>query len=136
MKLAIIGTKNPVDYSTLKLAVEKFGLKPKEVVSTGEKGVSELAKMYSKYNSIKHTEIKADWKSLDAPNAVIKEGVYGQYNSRAGIDRDNKIVSYVDAVLIVEPDGDKNFIESNVKKSTKKLYIYNGENDSDEVVNF
>lgn len=136
MKLAIVGTKSAVEYSVLKDALDKFNLKPSQIISTGEKGVAELASLHAKYTKLKHLEVKANWKDIDVPGAVVKTGPYGDYNSRAGIDRDNKILACVDAILIVEPNGDKNFIESNARKSGKKVYVYNGEHSDDEQVAF
>ena len=135
MKLAIVGTKSNVEYSMLEEAMRGLNLKPKEIISTGEKGVAELASLYAKYNSVKHKEFVCDWKT-QTPNSIMVEGQWGPYNRLAAKERDEQLLGYVDSVLIIEPNGDKNFTELAARKLGKNVFVYKGPVDLEETVNF
>lgn len=125
MKVIIAGSRSITNYNLLKEAIEESGFSISEIVSGGAKGVDSLGEKYAKENNISLKIFKADWKNLNTPNAIIKMGKYGKYNAKAGIDRNEKMGNYADALIAIwdrKSKGTKHMIEY-MKKINKLTFI-------------
>lgn len=82
MKLAIIGGRDFTDY--IRLCNEADALRPEHIISGGARGADALARKYARSKRIGFTEFLPD---------------YEQYNRKAPLIRNMKIVESADIVL-------------------------------------
>lgn len=130
MKLIIAGSRTITDYNLLKKAMKDSNAisKVKEIVSGGAKGVDTLGERWAKEHKVKLTVMKAKWNDLKAPGAVIdvRPGTEdGYYNSRAGLQRNEDMGRYADALLALwdgKSTGTAHMIDF-MKKLGKKVYV-------------
>lgn len=121
MKLLICGDRNITDYKILLEALKASGYENIDTVISGNaNGVDKLGERYAKENGLILKIFKPDWKNLDAPGAIIKENDYGKYNSRAGMDRNEKMVDEADNVLAVQTNGPTSGTQGSVKYAKSK----------------
>ena len=86
MKVAIVGSRNYIDYENFKEYL--FNLisltDESEIVSGGARGTDAMAKQLAKERNIKYTEFPADWE---------------KYGKKAGYIRNNQIAKYSDICI-------------------------------------
>lgn len=136
MKVIITGSRNITDYKYVEDAMFKSNAYKlvTEVVSGGARGVDSLAIDWAKKHKVKYTVKKADWNNLKAPGAevVIDENDksdnlgYRYYNRRAGIQRNEEMGRYADALVAIwdsKSRGTKHMIDY-MKSLGKKVYVY------------
>ena len=104
-KVAIIGERDFDHYQTLVKVVKESKLDIYEVVIGDNKGVDILSERFAQENKISITQVKCDWKNLEADNACVKNGQYGPYNSRAALDKNQKIAELADCAIAVQSSG-------------------------------
>ena len=135
MKVIIAGSRSIVDITQVFKAMEAVDFKNEEytvIVSGGAKGVDTLAIELASICAIPYLIFKPDWNNLDVPGAVVKEGQYGKYNAKAGIDRNRRMAEYADALIAVwdsKSKGTLNMIDQMVTLG-KLCYVYNVVTDS------
>lgn len=130
MRLIIAGSRSIEDYELLKRVMIESNAKSKvtEVVSGGAKGVDRLGERWAREHKIKLTIMKAEWNKLDVPGAIIdvRPGeADGYYNSRAGIQRNEKMGDYADAAIILwdgKSTGSMHMLNY-MKKLGKKVFL-------------
>lgn len=129
MKVAIIGDRN-IDERNMKLvqdAVQASRFEISEVVSGCARGGDKLGEKWASTHAVPIAKFPADWKNIDSPNAIIKEGAYGPYNARAGFDRNQQMVEYSDAIIALQPDGDTNGTQDCIDRAINKgipVFLY------------
>lgn len=133
MKLIIAGSRSITDYNILFKAMSHYCIRVDQIeriLSGGAPGVDSLAEIFAKDNAIPFDLYKADWKNLDAPNAIIRTNRYGEeYNKRAGLDRNELMAQNGDVLLAIwdgESTGTKHMIQCMQKLEDfgKKWFIY------------
>ena len=130
MRLCINGDRDVTDYKVLLKAIEHYNINPEyvtEVLSGAAKGGDKLGEQWAKENDIPVTKFAANWKDLDAPGAIVKEGEYGPYNARAGFDRNQDMANHADVLLCLQPNGDTNGSQDCIKRfqeQNKQVMIY------------
>lgn len=107
VSIVIAGDRNvnEFDMNLVDAAVRASGFDITEVVSGCARGADRLGEIWARKNGIPIVKFPADWKNLDAEGAIIKEGQYGQYNARAGFDRNQQMANYADGVIALQPNG-------------------------------
>lgn len=83
--------------------------------------------MWAAHHKVKVAKFKADWKNITVPGALVKTGPYGQYNAKAGFDRNQKMADYADALIALQPNGATNGTQDMIKRAISKgiaIYIY------------
>jgi len=126
MKTIIAGSRNINNEKILLKAIKQSKFKITEVISGGARGVDTLAEEWAKQKKVKCKVFPAKWDDLDAPNSIIKENSYGKYNARAGIDRNEEMAKYGQALIAIwdgESRGTANMIET-AKKHGLEVYVY------------
>ena len=114
MKVIIAGSRNIQDFFAVANAIDYSKFKITEVVSGGAKGVDKLGEDWAKSSNTPCKVFKAAWDELDAPGARVKTGPYGNFNSRAGFDRNKLMAEYADALIAVwdgKSKGTQNMID-------------------------
>jgi len=101
MKVIIAGSRSITDFETIKKAIECCPFSITEVVSGGAKGVDVLGEKYAGEEKIPLRVFRALWNKLDSPGAVIKTNSWGKYNVKAGLDRNERMGDYADALIAV-----------------------------------
>jgi hypothetical protein len=130
VRLCINGDRFCNKYEFLEKAIAHYNINPEyvvEVVSGKAKGGDKLGEDWAKEHNIPITPFPAAWKDLDAPGAIIKEGEYGQYNAKAGFDRNQKMADYSDCLLCLQPNGDTSGSQDCVDRflaQNKEVMIY------------
>jgi len=127
MRVIIAGSRSITDFKTIKKAIECCSFSITEVVSGGAKGVDLLGEKYAKEEKIPIKVFKPLWKDLEASGAIVKANAYGEYNARAGIDRNEQMGDYADALIAIwdgYSKGTKHMV-SYMQKLDKKVFIYN-----------
>lgn len=129
MKVIIAGDRdvNENDVSLIVDAIKCSGFKITEVVSGCAKGGDTLGENWANHHKIKIARFRADWKNLTAPGAVIKTNQYGQYNTKAGFDRNQKMADYADALIALQPNGPSNGTQDMIRRANIKgipVFIY------------
>ena len=78
-----------------------------ELVEGEASGVDRLCAEWAVVNGVKCRRCPADWKNLDAPGAVVKQGAYGPYNAAAGHSRNQAMLDTAPCPVygIVFPGG-------------------------------
>ena len=126
MKVIIAGSRSITDFDTVKTAIDCCPFSVSEVVSGGAKGVDLLGEKYAMANNLPIVCFKPNWANLEAPGAIIKENRYGKYNARAGLDRNEQMGDYADALIAVwdgESRGTQHMIRY-MEKLGKEVFIY------------
>lgn len=96
---------NERDIKFVEEAIKQSGFEIDEVVSGCARGADRLGEIWARKHGIPIKKFPADWKNLDAPGAIIKTGQYGDYNAKAGFDRNQQMANYADALIALEPNG-------------------------------
>ena len=129
MKVVICGDRS-IDDRNMKLveeAVIASGFNISEVISGGAKGGDRLGEKWALKFGVPFSKMIPAWDDLDAPEAIIKVGQYGEYNARAGFDRNQQMVDAADAVIALQPDGESNGTQDTIDRAMKKgiaVFIY------------
>lgn len=126
MKVAIVGSRTVTNLKAIEAAVKASKFKVTEVVCGMAKGADLLGKTWAEQNSIPVKEFPAQWDDLEAEGAIIKQGPYGRYNSRAGYDRNKRMAEYAEAVIACW-DGKSKGTEMMLEIAEKlglKIYVY------------
>lgn len=123
MKLIVAGSRSISDFRTVESAILQFtaggSVKGIEIVSGGARGVDACAERFAVERSLEYTEFEPDWDDLDHPNAVVKEGEYGEYNAAAGPIRNGEMAEYGDALVAIwdgESAGTRSMIEEALER--------------------
>ena len=135
MKVIIAGSRNITQLKYVEEAMFKSNAYKMvtEVVSGGARGVDSLAIDWAKKHKVKYTVKKAEWNKLDVPGAVIEihhnddsqDLAYRYYNSRAGLQRNEEMGRYADALVAIwdgKSPGTKHMIDF-MKSLGKKVYV-------------
>ena len=111
MKIAIVGSRNFLDFDFLKEKIDPFLNDIDLIVSGGAKGADSLAEKYAKVNNLTLEIFKPDWK---------------KYGRTAGPIRNKSIIESADIVFAFwdgKSKGTKNSIDIS-KKLRKKIYVF------------
>lgn len=135
MRIIIAGSRSITDYKCVEDAMFKSNAfsKVTEVVSGGARGVDTLAIDWAKKNGVPFKVMKAEWNKLNVPGAVIEINAkdespgpeYKYYNSRAGLQRNEEMGRYADALVAIHDGistGTRHMIDF-MKKLGKKVYV-------------
>ena len=102
MKVIVAGSRSIIDYNIVYKAIMEAKIeKITEIVSGTAKGVDQMGERWAKENNIPIKKFPANWKNLEAPGAVIKRGPYGEYNVKAGFDRNKQMAEYAEALICI-----------------------------------
>ena len=126
MKVIIAGSRSITDFEVIKTAIDSCPFTITEVVSGGAKGVDLLGEKYAGEEDIPISVFKPLWNDLEAPGAIVKVNRYGKYNAKAGIDRNEKMGDYADALIAVWDGfskGTRHMIKY-MEDLEKEVYIY------------
>lgn len=135
IRVVFLGERDFYDYSTLVKLAKDSGLEITEVVAGDNKGVDELAARFATEYSLKLTKYCIDWNDCTVPSAVVKTGKYGEYNSRAPFDKNQKIADYATHGIALQNSGmDTDDMSKRLKKQGKSVFV--GAAHSDEVYQF
>ena len=78
------------------------------VIQGGASGSDKIAKQWARRNKHKWLTFKAEWKNLEAPNAVVDIGADGKpYNKMAGFERNQRMLDEGRPDLLVAFPGNK-----------------------------
>lgn len=127
MKVIIAGSRSITDFETVKKAIECCPFSISEVVSGGAKGVDLLGEKYAGEENIPKEVFKPSWSNLEVPGAIVKTNKYGKYNAKAGIDRNEEMGDYADALIAVwdgKSKGTQHMI-GYMEFLDKDVFIYN-----------
>lgn len=118
-KLIVCGSRRMKDYSRVSTCIDEtirndvFINSPiREIVSSGEKGVPMMSKLYASENKYKYTEFKTNYRS--------------KYDRLAPLARNREMVAYGDALLALW-DGindDTQHMVQCMKKEGKLVHSY------------
>lgn len=124
-KCIIAGSRDVDDEKLLEAAIKEAGFKITEVVCGMAKGVDLMGLAWAKTNGIKVKEFPADWKNITVKGAIIKDGPYGQYNAKAGIDRNIAMSLVADALIVIIKDesAGSTHIYETMKDLNKPVYV-------------
>ena len=114
MKTIVAGCRWIENYDIVCEAIEDSGFEITEVVSGAANGVDTLGENWANAHDIPIKCFPANWKNLKAPRAIIRTNRYGKYNARAGIDRNEEMAQYADALVAIwdgKSRGTSNMIE-------------------------
>ena len=102
MKVIVAGSRSIIDYNIVYKAIMEAKIeKITEIVSGTAKGVDQMGERWAKENNIPIKKFPANWKNLEAPGAVIKRGPYGEYNVKAGFDRNKQMAEYAEVLICI-----------------------------------
>lgn len=114
MKLIIAGSRGISVFSDFIYGLKSFhNLKITEVVSGTATGIDKSGEYYAEHYNIKCVQFPAEWKTED-----------GEYNAKAGHERNAKMADYADALLLIwdgKSPGSKNMLKE-MKKRKKPIY--------------
>jgi hypothetical protein len=97
MRVIVAGSRDFSDYNMMKIQLDAIlqNVAPNVIIVSGRaRGADTLGEKYADENGLQKALFPADWKNLEAPGAVIKQGPYGPYNAKAGFDRNIKMAEY------------------------------------------
>lgn len=130
MKLAIVGSKEFSNYSTLIRVINQIKLKAnykiEEIVTQGEKskdpqdpsyyyGIGEFAKKYAKTMLFPYKIFHIEWEDKD-----------GNYNKDAAFERNEIMIEYADVFAVFhDEDSHSLALIEQIKKSGKNYYDFN-----------
>lgn len=135
MKLIIAGSRSLNTYSLIEKAIQYAStcenpLVQKEismVVHGGAKGIDSLAGIWAANNKIKVKVFEAKWKDIKVKDAVVRKNQYGQYNARAGFQRNEKMAKYGEALLAIIQSGGSSGTEHMIVEAQKQdlpVWVY------------
>lgn len=101
MRTVIAGCRWIENYDIVCQAIEESGFDVTEVVSGAANGVDTLGENWANAHDIPIKCFPADWKNIKAPRAIIRQNKWGKYNARAGIDRNEQMAEYGDALIAI-----------------------------------
>jgi hypothetical protein len=127
MRVIIAGSRNITSIDIIRNTVKESGFEAEitEVVSGVAKGVDKLGERWAAENNIPVKQFPAEWKNLDLPIVVVKQGRYGKYNAAAGAVRNEQMAEYADALIAIwdgKSSGTHNMIE-NANKHKLKVHV-------------
>jgi hypothetical protein len=126
MVVAIIGSRNFLNYGLLKAKMEELNLPVTKVVSGCAGGADTLGENWAKEMGLDFQGFPAKWDGLEAEGAVIKKNKFGKdYNANAGFQRNKDIINACEAVVAfwdMKSKGSKDSL-SYAHKTGKKWYI-------------
>lgn len=109
IKLIIAGSRTITNYEKVKPIIDKIvkdnKIKVSEVFSGKAAGMDKLGEQWADELKIPIKPFPANWKNLKAKGAVVKDGPYGQYNAKAGIDRNLQMAEKADAAIVIWTGG-------------------------------
>ena len=127
MKIAVVGSRKFKDKQFVEnKMIEIIRFDGWTLVSGGAPGVDTWAEDYAKLMRWKTIILKANWKDLTHPDAVIKNGKYGKYDAMAGFRRNQLIVDEADKVVAFwdgKSSGTKDTIDRAIRVG-KPIDIY------------
>jgi len=126
MKVIVAGSRSIKDYALVAKAIEGVDIQITELVSGTAKGVDQLGERWATENQVPIKRFPADWKNLDAVGAVVRTGHYGQYNAKAGFDRNKQMADYAEALVAVY-DGKSKGTASMIKLAREQglqVFVY------------
>lgn len=145
VKMVVIGVK---EFSNRKLISDVLN-KAKEsysdltILNGGAKGVEAIAKEWAEMVGVPFMNFPIKWKDIDVEGADVREGPYGKFNARAGLDRNRLMLAEATHVLAFW-DGvlrDTKFLTDYAKKQglPVKILLIKGDkledyNDTEEQV--
>lgn len=127
IKLIIAGSREITNYEKVKPMIDKIvkenKIKVAEVFSGKAAGMDKLGEQWADELKIPIKSFPADWKNLKAKGAVIKDGPYGEYNVKAGFDRNLEMGQKADAAIVIwtGSGGSENMIDT-MEKLNKPVY--------------
>jgi glycerophosphoryl diester phosphodiesterase len=131
MKVIVAGDRNITDGKVVIDAIDQaleLGWEITEVVSGAARGVDSLGETWAKLNDIPVKLFKADWNNLKQPGAVIKVNQWGKkYNANAGLQRNEQMAQYADALIAVQPNGPTPGTQNMIRMARKyklKVHLY------------
>lgn len=140
MKLLILGPPSCTSEKLIKEALDAHDLKP-TVIVTGEESDfhKTIKRIFSSATLTKLETFKIDWKNLKRSGAVVKEGKFGKYNSKAGYHRDEDMIDFIKSedgqVLIIEQNSDTDSIKKMVINAGIEPLLFNSmKSESKEVL--
>ena len=125
MQVIIAGSRGVTDYDLVCRAVSESGYDITCVLSGTARGVDQLGERYAKANNIDIERYPADWKNLDVEGAVVRSNRYGNYNARAGHNRNEQMGRDAEALIAIwdgQSAGTKNMIDF-MHKQRKPVYV-------------
>ena len=134
MKVIIAGSRSINDFDIVQKAISLCPFSISEVVSGGANGVDLLGEEYGRKENIPIKVFKPSWGNLDVPGAIVKTNKYGEYNAKAGIDRNEQMGNYADGLIAVWDGVSKgtDHMINYMKKLGKKVFVYNISNDIED----
>lgn len=102
MKIVICGGRKFDDFKLFKLELDEIleGKSGVVLISGGADGADNMAKNYARRYGYEFQEVLADWENVTVPGAIVKTKKDGtQYNKRAGIDRNLKLLAMADMIV-------------------------------------
>lgn len=127
MKIAVVGSREFKDRTLVdNLMIEIIQFDNWTLISGGAPGVDTWAEDFAKSMHWKTLILKANWKDLSHPDAIIKTGKYGKYDAKAGIRRNQLIINEADKVVVFwngKSSGTKSTINMAIKAG-KPIDIY------------
>jgi len=128
MKVIVAGSRNITDENLIFRILSTIHIKHQisitEVVSGRAKGVDSVGEKWAQNNGISTKLFPAKWNDLTAPNTLIRKNRYGDYNARAGFDRNESMAVYSD-MLIAFWDGSSNGTAHMIQTAKKhKLTVF------------
>lgn len=103
-KVAIVGGRSFTNQALVvgvldKLLVNKRDTHSISIINGGAKGADNCGKVYGLMRQFEIITMEAAWRDLTVEGAVIRTSDHGQYNARAGYDRNQKMREEADAVV-------------------------------------
>jgi len=124
MRVIIAGGMNVVKRYHIDTAVAKSTFIITQVICGGAAGADTLGREWAQERRIPVKTMNAKWDDLDAPGAIIKTNGRGQYNARAGHDRNAEMAKVADGLILVwdgKSKGSANML-AKAKKAGIKIY--------------
>ena len=126
LKVIIAGSRDIFDFQILEQAIQLSGFNIKEVVSGGARGVDKSGECWAKRKNIPIKQFIPDWGNIDKEDVVVRQNQYGSYNAKAGMERNEEMAKYADALILIwdgESSGSKNMLET-AERYNLKIYVY------------
>ena len=114
-RVIIAGSRSITDYEQVATAVRASRFEITEVVSGCAGGPDTLGEIWAANNGVGLSRFPARWRTRD-----------GEYNPRAGFQRNQQMAEYADALIAVwdgESGGTRHMIEQ-ARKRGLKVYIH------------
>lgn len=123
MKVIIAGPKKFNNYEEAKEIIDK-GIKElgsiSEILAGNFTDSDKIAEKYAKENNIRFIQYTPDWKNIkNVPKNKIGTNKFGKYNKGAAFERNDKMISDADAVIVISIEDSEDIIrkanENNLK---------------------